>query len=107
MFWASWTSKLSYLPSAFHAIEGKGSFSDLMSWLKQEPVTTSAKKLASYQTIELVALSIGLAMRDVSAIQFTDDSSLPPHVISSPLQFRQFETLSHLADNMILGWEDL
>jgi hypothetical protein len=78
-----------------------------MKWLAHEPVTTSAKKLASYQTIELVALSIGLAMRDLSAIQFVDNSVLPAHVINSPLQFRQFETLSHLAENMIVGWEDL
>jgi hypothetical protein len=105
--WASWKSKLSYLPPAFHAKKGKGSFSDLMKWLAHEPVTTSAKKLASYQTIELVALSIGLAMRDLSAIQFVDNSVLPAHVVNSPLQFRQFETLSHLAENMIVGWEDL
>lgn len=107
MFWTSWKSKLSYLPTAFHTINRNGSFSDLMLWLKHEPVTTSTKQLASYQTIELVALSLRLAMRDVSAIQFTDDSLLPPHVISSPLQFWQFEMLLHLADNMIVGWEDL
>ena len=98
---------LSYLPAAFHAQKGKGSFSDLMSWLSHEPVTTSAKTLASYQTIELVVLSIGLAMRDLLAIQFQENSVLPVHVVNSPLQFRQFETLSHLAENMIIGWEDL
>jgi hypothetical protein len=98
---------LSYLPVAFHAKKGKGSFSDLMSWLAHEPVTTSAKTLASYQTIELVALSIGLAMRDLSAIQFQDNSVLPGHVVNSPLQFQQFKTLSHLTENMIIGWEDL
>jgi hypothetical protein len=105
--WASWKSKLSYLPPAFHAIKGKGSFSDLMTWLAREPITTSAEKLASYQTIEFVALSIGLAMRDLSAIQFVDNSVLPAHVVNSPLQFRQFETLSHLAENMTVGWDDL
>jgi hypothetical protein len=107
MSWASWKFKLSYLPPAFHTHSGKGSFSDLTSWLTHEPVTTSAKKLASYQTIELVALSIGLAMRDLSAIQFSDNSVLPVHVVNSPLQFRQLESLSHLAENMIIGWEDL
>jgi hypothetical protein len=83
MSWASWKFKLSYLPPAFHAHTGKGSFSDLTSWLTHEPVTTSAKKLASYQTIELVALSIGLAMRDLSAIQFSDNSVLPVQLPTS------------------------
>ena len=98
---------LPYLPAAFHTKKRKGLFSDLMSWLAHEPVTTSAKTLASYQTIELVALSIGLAMWDLSAIQFQDNSVLPGHVVNSLLQFRQFETLSHLTENMIIGWEDL
>ena len=77
-----------------------------MSWLAHEPVTTSAKTLASYQTIELVVLSIGLAMRDLYAIQFQDNAMLPAHVVNSPLEFRQFETLSHLAADMMIGWED-
>ena len=87
MIWASWKSVLSYLPTAFHAKKGKGSFSDLMSWLAHEPITTSAKTLAFYQTIKLVALSIGLAMQDLSAIQFQDNSVLPEHVVNSLLQF--------------------
>lgn len=92
---------------AFHTTEGDRSYSNLTSWLADEPVTTSTKKLASYQTIELVALAIGLAMRDISAIQFEDDAMLPVHVVNSPLQFRQFEALSHLAEDMLRGWEDL
>lgn len=98
---------LLYLPAAFHAKKGKGSFSDLMSWLAHEPVTISAKTLASYQKIELVVLSIGLAMQDLSAIQFQDNSVLPVHIVNSPLQFWQFKTLSHLTENMIIDWEDL
>ena len=78
-----------------------------MSWLAHEPVTISAKTLASYQTIKLVALFIGLAMWDLSAIQFQDNSVLPGHIINSPLQFWQFKTLSNLTENMIIGWEDL
>jgi hypothetical protein len=77
-----------------------------MKWLSNEPVTARNNLLASHQTIETVALSIGLAMRDIAAIQFQDDSILPPHVVNSPLQFRQFESLSHSTQDLLKGWED-
>lgn len=105
--WASWEFTHRYLPATFHASKGKGSFSELVQWLLHEPVTTSTNKLASYQTIEIVALSIGLAMRDLAAIQFQENSILPTHLVNSPLEFRQYETLSHVAENLIKGWEDL
>ena len=88
--WASWELTHRYLPATFHASKGKGLFSELVQWLLHEPVTTLTNKLASYQTIEIVALSIGLAMRDLAAIQFQENSILPTHLVNSPLEFRQW-----------------
>lgn len=105
--WASWKSLNSYLPPAFHATSGKESYSALTKWLGNEPVTARNNSLASHQTIEIVALSIGLAMRDIAAIQFQDDSVLPSHLVNSPLQFRQFESLSHCTQDLLKGWEDM
>lgn len=105
--WASWKSLHSYLPPGFHATGGKESYSALIKWLSEAPVTTRDKSLASHQTIETVALSIGLAMRDIAAIQFQDDAILPTHLVNSPLQFRQYETLSHCTQNLLVGWEDM
>jgi hypothetical protein len=105
--WASWKSLNSFLPPGFHATSGKESYSALVKWLSNEPVTTRDKSLASYQTIETVVLSVGLAMRDIAAIQFQEDSTLPTHVVNSPLQFRQYEALSHCTQNILIGWEDM
>jgi hypothetical protein len=105
--WASWKSLNSYLPPAFHATGGKESYSALTTWLAKEPVTARNNSLASHQTIEIVALSIGLAMRDIAAIQFQDDSILPSHLVNSPLKFREFEALSHCTQDLLKGWEDM
>lgn len=63
--------------------------------------------LASYETIERVALSIGLAMRDLAAQQFTDDSELPDYMANSPYEFRQHENLSHIAEDLVNGFDHL
>jgi len=105
--WASWKSMSSYLPPGFHSMGGKESFSALVTWLSSNPVTARNMSLASHQTIEIVALSIGLAMCDISGIQFVDDAILPSHVVNSPLQFRQYETLAHCTQNLLTGWEDM
>ena len=73
--------------------------SDLITWLQDMPVVTNNDPPVSYQTIELISLSIGLPMHDLNEAQFQEDSSiLPPHVASSPLEFNQYDTLSQLAE---------
>lgn len=104
--WASWTSELSYLPIAFHSKGGPASFSGLITWLREEPFTTKTNVLASYHTVEIVALAIGLALRDLAAIQFQEDAILPAHLVNSPLTFRDHEALSDIAGELIKGWVD-
>jgi hypothetical protein len=64
--------------------------------------------LVSYSRVEIVALAIGLAMRDIWVNQFPENfSGIPPHVTNSPFLFREYEQLSHEAKTLLEGYEDL
>lgn len=64
--------------------------------------------LASYNRVEIVALAIGLAMRDIWVTQFPENfSGIPVHVTNSPFEFREYEQLSYDAKTLLDGYEDL
>lgn len=64
--------------------------------------------LASYDRVEIIALAIGLAMRDLYITQFLDEySGIPQHVISLPLEFREYEQLSYNIKTLIDGYDNL
>ena len=76
--------------------------SDLVTWLQDMSVVTNNDPVVSYQTIELILLSIGLPMRDLNEAQFQEDSSvLPPHVAASPLEFNQYDVLSQFVETIL------
>src|SRR5712675_1151851 len=92
--WATWTSKRNFLPKTFHAAKGAGSISDLYKWLATDPLTTSEGELSSYTQVEVVILSLGLAMRDVWAVQFPEQlTNVPPHILGSPIAFNEYGQL--------------
>lgn len=96
------------MPKAFHQVKGPGSLSKLKSWLRTDPLTIDDNNLTSYNRVEIIALAIGLAMRDLYVIQFPDEySGIPQHVIDSPLEFREYEQLSYDTKTLIDGYEDL
>jgi hypothetical protein len=95
------------LPAIFYKVKGKGSLSDLFSWLAQQPLVMPDDTLASYETIERVALSVGLAMRDLAAKQFVEDSELPEYMVNSAYEFRQHEKLSDITQDLVSGFDDL
>ena len=105
--WASWDYSDTYLPREFYKKKGKGSLSDLMSWIRAIQIVTPDDTLGSYGTLERIALGLGLAMRDIFARQFVDDSELPDYVVQSPFEFRAYENLSHIAEDVIDGFEHL
>jgi len=79
----------------------------MMGWLWNQQPISKDDSLASYTTIERVALAIGLAMRDLAAQQFTDDSELPERIINSLFTFQVYEQLSHIAEDLVKGFEHL
>jgi hypothetical protein len=107
--WATWTSKMNFLPKAFHSAKGAGSLSNLYTWLATNPMTTSNGELSSYTQVEMVILSLGLAMRDVWAVQFPGElaNAPPPHIVKSPFTFNEYGQLSHRAENILNGYEGL
>jgi hypothetical protein len=66
------------------------------------------ENLTSYDRVEIIALAIGLAMRDLWVNQFPEEySGIPPHVSDSPLEFREYQQLSYDTKTLIDGYEDL
>jgi hypothetical protein len=89
-------------------VKGPGSLSRLKVWLRSDPLTMEDDNLASYGRVEIVALAIGLAMRDLWVIQFPENfSGVPEHVTNSPFEFREYEQLSYNAQTLLDGYEDL
>ena len=64
--------------------------------------------LASYTHVEIVALAIGLAMRDLWVNQFPENfSGIPVHVTNSSFEFGKYEQLSYNTKTLLDGYEDL
>jgi len=106
--WASWASNNRFLPKAFYRAQGAGSLSQLKSWLQSDPITTVDGSLASYSSVELVILAIGLAMRDLYVNQFPDGiPNIPVHVINSRFEFHEYEQLSHNVEDLLNGYQHL
>jgi hypothetical protein len=71
-------------------------------------LTTEDENLAPYDRVEIIALAIGLAMRDLWVVQFPEKfSRVPPHVTNSPLEFHEYEQLSYDVKTLINGYENL
>jgi hypothetical protein len=82
--------------------------SRLTSWLCSDPLTIRDGNLACYDQVEIVILSIGLAMRDLWINQYSETrDNLPAHVFNSPFKFREYEQLSHHVDDLLKGFEEL
>jgi hypothetical protein len=72
-------------------------------------MTMSNGELSSYTQVEMVILALGLAMRDVWAVQFPGELAIapPPHIADSPFTFNEFGQLSHRAENILNGYAAL
>lgn len=77
-------------------------------WIHSDPLTVGDDSLTSYGRVELIALSIGLAMRELWINQFQEDvSNVPPHVTNSPVEFREYEQLSHAVKDLLAGYDEV
>ena len=78
------------------------------NWVHSDQLTVGDNSLTSYGRVEIIALSIGLAMRELWINQFQENvSNIPPHVTNSPLEFREYEQLSYAAKDLISGYDEV
>jgi hypothetical protein len=106
--WASWKSDAPFLPHAFYKSKSPSSLSAVMKWLSMDPITSDDNVLASYQQVELVILTVGLAFRGLWISQFPEGySDVPTYIINSPYPFSQYEQLSHAIEDLIAGYADM
>ena len=58
--------------------------------------------------MELVVLSIGLALRALWTAQFPEKYvDAPAHVIDSPYSFSEYEELGHTVEGLIIGYREM
>ncbi len=93
--WASWGYPGIDLPSSFHSKEGSDSCIEAITWLQGRPFSDKSKRLIPPQCLEKVILTLGMALRAVKRVQFTDPDDgarahWPNHVANSPLGFKEF-----------------
>ena len=60
--WAMWQWKVNHLPEAFYSTKSSLSPSAIKQWVMKDPITSADDRLASYQQVEPVVLSIGPAL---------------------------------------------
>lgn len=85
--WGHWGYTEDFLPAAFHNLKGPGSFPSVLTWVKGKPLAIFEGQAPGYCRIEKTLLVLGLAMRELHRVLFTDeDDSLdfPDYVKNSP-----------------------
>ena len=76
--------------------------------MRSHLLTTPDGNLVSHAQVEIVILSIGLAMHDLWMNQFSETpESILAHVSDTPLEFHEYEQLSHHAEDLLKGFENL
>jgi hypothetical protein len=100
--WATWKYSDTHLPRAFH--EDPTYFEDVVEWLKTPPYCSPSQQLYTIQEGFIIALAVGLIMRDLTTIQFCDDDDeLPRRLANSTLTFSHHEILSQQCVTLVDG----
>ena len=74
----------------------------------QDPITSADNRLALYQQVELVVLSVGLALRALWTAQFPEKYvDAPAHIINSPYSFSEYEELGHTVEGLIVRYREM
>lgn len=95
--WARWTYLQKYLPKDFHCKQG---IEKLGHWINQQHDTTASPA---------VVLAVGLALRDVVAVQNKRQLLVPEHVMVSPFGKKHEDRLLEFCDivlSTLTGWDD-
>jgi hypothetical protein len=93
------------LSDTFYDSTSPSSLPAFRQWASTDPLTADGSILASYEQVELVVLSFGLALRGLWVAQFPDQySQVPGYVLSSPYPFSEYEEISLKIKELISGY---
>lgn len=77
-----------------------------MRWLAKDPITTNRDTLASYQQLENVILTVGLAFRALRIPQFPEQfQDIPDYVLKSPYSPLQDDQFGLCVKELLTGYE--
>ncbi|KAH9031104.1 hypothetical protein EDB85DRAFT_2146272 [Lactarius pseudohatsudake] len=98
--WARWTWAQVWLPEAFHS----GGDKPVWQWLESHPYAPDllSEGASGNFSIDGIALGIGSLLRDLEAMQFSDEFHPPEHVAHSNVGFGVVRSIIHPAlDNFL------
>jgi hypothetical protein len=106
--WASWASKDNYVSDSFYDANSSSSLAAFKLWMLTDPLTADGSMLASYKQVEVVLLSIRLALRALWVTQFPDEyCGVPTYVLSSPYPFLEYEKICQQIKDLISGYVEV
>ena len=80
------------------------SYSAFKCWIKNNPIAADGDSLASYDQVEIVILSFGLAFRVIWIVQFPQQYlDVPTYIINSCYPFSEYDQLSHCIQDLLSG----
>lgn len=83
-----------------------------LSWLGKKPYVTPAGKLVPYTALGMIVLGLGMAIRAVNRVQFTEPDepaklAWPAHLINSSLGMTELDQLQSCAKNIAVFADSL
>jgi hypothetical protein len=106
--WAPWASKDNYVSDSFYDANSLSSLAAFKLWMLTDPLTVDGSVLASYEQVEVVLLSVRLALRALWVTQFPDEyHGVPTYVLSSPYPFLEYEEICQQIKDLISGYAEV
>lgn len=88
--WARWTWTQAWLPEVFHS----GGDKLVWEWLQSHPYVP-LEGVSGDLSVDGIALGIGGLLRDLEAMQFSDEFQPPEHVAHSKVSFSVVGSIIH------------
>lgn len=93
--WVNWRYSKEYLPGEFHVDPG---FSIFQEWLESAPWLYNNDRLRGASDLELVALAVGLAAREIMVVQTREPDTellpgMPQEMDKSVVEFSAMESM--------------
>jgi hypothetical protein len=92
--WGHWGYSGTVLPAGFHNRTGPRSFANVLSWVKGNPLAAFQGKSARYCRVEKTLLVLGLTLRELDRVLFTEEADSLAHteyLKNSPLMLKYLD----------------